>query len=421
MKILWLSPNSGLLTKVNKGYGTGGWIGALLSAVLEVNPPIQIAFAYPYIGEIESCEQDGILYYSIQQKKMSVLKKFLVYYGIKHESNNYETQIKQIIADFKPDLIHVFGMENHFIDSLSNVNLPIVVHLQGLLLPIANAFFPAGFSIKSVLFPFSKNELFLRNGIGYSYRKLLDSSKKEPQRYRHFHFFMGRTHFDYMLSSLLSPTSNYYKVNEVLRPIFYKNIGRWKFKNGKIVLFSTLSQATYKGLDVILKAADILCKLTEIDFEWRIAGINANSHFTQLFEHHYGLDSKRCNINYLGILSADDLLSELLNASIFIHPSYIDNSPNSVCEAQILGVPVIACNVGGVSTILDDGKSGVLVPANAPYEIVYYVKKLTTDIEYTQTLGQKASEYASKRHNKTLIVHDLLSAYTKIITDYPKI
>ena len=213
MKILWLSPNSGLLTKVNKGYGTGGWIGALLSAVLEVNPPIQIAFAYPYIGEIESCEQDGILYYSIQQKKMSVLKKFLVYYGIKHESNNYETQIKQIIADFKPDLIHVFGMENHFIDSLSNVNLPIVVHLQGLLLPIANAFFPAGFSIKSVLFPFSKNELFLRNGIGYSYRKLLDSSKKEPQRYRNFHFFMGRTHFDYMLSSLLSPTSNYYKVN----------------------------------------------------------------------------------------------------------------------------------------------------------------------------------------------------------------
>lgn len=139
-----------------------------------------------------------------------------------------------------------------------------------------------------------------------------------------------------------------------------------------------------------------------------------------MFEHHYGLDSKRCNINYLGILSEEDLLSELLNASIFIHPSYIDNSPNSVCEAQILGLPVIACNVGGVSSILDDRKSGILVPANAPYEIVYYVKKLTTDVEYNQTLSQKASEYASKRHNKTLIVHDLLFAYTKIITDYSK-
>ena len=56
----------------------------------------------------------------------------------------------------------------------------------------------------------------------------------------------------------------------------------------------------------------------------------------------------------------------MLSCTAYVHPSYIDNSPNSVCEAQVLGVPVVATDVGGVPSIVENGKTGWLVPANDP-------------------------------------------------------
>ena len=45
---------------------------------------------------------------------------------------------------------------------------------------------------------------------------------------------------------------------------------------------------------------------------------------------------------------------EYLLANLFICSSSIENSPNSVGEAQLLGVPIIASNVGGVPSIIDN-------------------------------------------------------------------
>jgi glycosyltransferase involved in cell wall biosynthesis len=39
--------------------------------------------------------------------------------------------------------------------------------------------------------------------------------------------------------------------------------------------------------------------------------------------------------------------SEYLNCKVFVSPSPIENSPNSVWDAEILGVPTVASYVGG--------------------------------------------------------------------------
>ena len=43
---------------------------------------------------------------------------------------------------------------------------------------------------------------------------------------------------------------------------------------------------------------------------------------------------------------------EYLNSNVFICPSSIENSPNSLAEAQILGVPVIGSYVGGIPDMM---------------------------------------------------------------------
>ena len=48
------------------------------------------------------------------------------------------------------------------------------------------------------------------------------------------------------------------------------------------------------------------------------------------------MDVKSNNITLRGIVSAEELANSLSEATVYVHPSYIDNSPNSICEAQVI-------------------------------------------------------------------------------------
>ena len=101
---------------------------------------------------------------------------------------------------------------------------------------------------------------------------------------------------------------------------------------------------------------------------------------------------------------------------MYVHPAYIDNSPNSLCEAMLLGLPCIASCVGGISSIIDDGKSGILVPVNEPYLLADKIKQLSKDKDLQQRLSTEAIAKASDRHNVENIKSELLNAYNQIIS-----
>lgn len=66
-------------------------------------------------------------------------------------------------------------------------------------------------------------------------------------------------------------------------------------------------------------------------------------------------------------MNSDKLVELLLESDLYVHTAYIDNSPNAICEAQYLGMPIIATYVGGVPSLIEQGKDGVLIPANDPF------------------------------------------------------
>jgi glycosyltransferase involved in cell wall biosynthesis len=72
-------------------------------------------------------------------------------------------------------------------------------------------------------------------------------------------------------------------------------------------------------------------------------------------------------IDFLGYVPfGPDLLSLYRNAHIFVHVSLTEGVPRVLVEALASGVPVIATDVGGVTTLLDGGRAGLLVrPSDA--------------------------------------------------------
>lgn len=102
---------------------------------------------------------------------------------------------------------------------------------------------------------------------------------------------------------------------------------------------------------------------------------------------------------------------------VYVHPSNIDNSPNNVCEAQLLGLPVIATNVGGVSSLIEHKNTGILVPANAPYELAYWLKYLSVNVDFAKQLSHNGYEAAKVRHDKSTIIRDLIATYESIVKE----
>ena len=305
-------------------------------------------------------------------------------------------------------------MENQLATILGKTKIPIVVHLQGLLAPYDNAFFPVDFNKNSFIWPFSKNEWLIRNGYIFAKKYIHVRGNRERDLFKRVGYVMGRTDWDYEVSQLLAPDSQYFHVDEVMRPCFYEKAGEWKKKHkNKLIITSTISQTIYKGLDLILKAAALLEEETDVDFEWQVVGVAPNSKYVRFFEKSICMKTSR--VKYLGVLNAEQLRDTLLDSDVYVHPSYIDNSPNSVCEAQLLGMPVIVTAVGGVPSLVEHKVSGLIVPANAPYELAYWLKYISENPNMAENIGHNATTIAQKRHDREEITKQLLLTYNTIL------
>lgn len=420
MKALWLSITSDLFGNNGKtsGYNGCGWVASLQKILQENFTDIELGVVYPSSHKEEVIRDGRTTYYPIYKRAKNFFDKWLFYYGgyKKFDQDCFVAEIKCVINDFRPDVIHLFGIENQFATILGNTDVPVIVHLQGLLAPYDNAFWPVGFNKNSFVWPPSIREWIFRNGFIFAKNSMHERGMRERSLFKKVQYCMGRTEWDFLISQLLSPNSKYFKVNETLRPEFYANSGKWKReKSEKLIIVSTISETIYKGLDLILKTAKILKDETSVSYEWRVIGISGKSNIVMFFERCLSIKSESVGISYLGVKSSREIVTNMMESSVYVHPSYIDNSPNSVCEAQLLGVPVVACDVGGVSTILDFGNAGILVPANAPYELAYHLKQFALDGNYCEAKRLAGLKLAMERHNPQNIIFDLMTTYKNVI------
>ena len=118
------------------------------------------------------------------------------------------------------------------------------------------------------------------------------------------------------------------------------------------------------------------------------------------------------NISFTGRLDAEEMKQEYLNANVFICPSSIENSPNSLGEAQLLGVPVIASYVGGIPDMMR-GDESHLYRFEEIEMLSEIIKQLfaSKDGINTETMRQ----IARQRHNPSNNVQQLMNIYLGIL------
>lgn len=416
MRVLWLSMNPGLYGAKggNDSYNGGGWISSL-QRIVQDDATLEIGLAFITESPLPTKTVKKTTYFPILQKK-SAWQKLAYYYGGYKKDRNEDIleNTLRVINSFQPEIIHLFGLEGPFSSIIGKTNRPVIVHIQGLLGPVHNAYWPSSISSNIFIWPPRIEEWILRNGVDFMYKFTKQKAEKELIIHKQVNYAMGRTSWDKHITHLLAPQARYFHVDEVLRNSFYRHAGEWTYQEGTLQIISTISHAPYKGLDLILKTANLLKKIG-IDFIWKVVGITSSASIISTYERKLNIESSLVGITYTGILSEDSLCKEIISSTIYVHPSYIDNSPNSLCEAQMLGIPCISTNVGGTSSLIQHEKDGILVPANGTYELAYYIQHISSNKELMATLSKEGSTTASKRHNKQSILLQLLTTYKNLI------
>ena len=125
-----------------------------------------------------------------------------------------------------------------------------------------------------------------------------------------------------------------------------------------------------------------------------------------------GLDE---NISFIGGINAEKMKELMLSSNVFVCPSSIENSPNSLGEAMLLGVPCIAADVGGVTDMMQNGSEGFVYPFNEHYKLAYYLDYIFSHVKESTEMGLAAKNHARITHAQEVNNQRLISIYRKII------
>lgn len=411
MRVLWFSVTASCYSsKQSTSHNGGGWI-ASLEKIIKAHDDIELGIAFEFASSSFKETIDDVVYYPINTNSSyyNLKRKF----SIAHEEHLILPKCLKIIEDFKPDIIQCFGTEWCFGLIAKQTTIPVVIHMQGSMPSYFNALYPPRYSKwTAIAYDLAKFKLKRLAHDIFEDSKTRQRTNREFRVFNANKYFLGRTEWDKNIVELLSPNSNYFVCNEALRDSFYYSTEKWKPKKREtITLCTTGNGSLWKGLDVVLKTASLLTG-KGLKFQWKIIGGINNIHYIEWMEK---LSFKDSNVILTGVLNESELKQELLDADIYIHPAYIDNSPNALCEAMILGLPCIASYVGGIPSMINNHTSGLLVPLNEPYVLANEIIKLISDTERQARYSEAAIQQAQQRHSTKNIAAELLEAYNAIL------
>lgn len=412
MKVLWFEISEPSRYNPQKS-PVAGWQDALQEVVMK-HDDVELAIAFENHGHGENKLLDRVKFYPINTT-----------YNLWERQRNkagWEIVIEktlgkamEIVDDYKPDVIHVFGSEWCFGLLAEHTSVPVVIHMQGSIPPYNNALMPPMYSVWDLimgmgLHPHTQFNAWLGRKKDKSRLKMEERILKAVSHY------MGRTAWDKNIVRLYNPDCKYYYCSEALRESFLQTASPWQPpRNKKFRIVTTGISSFWKGIDTILRTAHML-KERGFDFEWVCAG-QMRTLDKKIVERKERMRYEDNNVRIAGYLNSSQLHDLLMSADLYVHTAYIDNSPNAVCEAQYLGMPIIATYVGGIPSLIENGKEGILVPANDPFTLAGKIMVLSKDEQTCVAMGEASRKRAMARHNSNTIYSDLIACYNDIIKD----
>lgn len=411
MKVLWITnkPFPEVSEKLKLKAHVKGWVVSAASALLNQNYNIELAVASFYEGN------------NLEEFKIGKLTHYLLPKNLRNSKANADEQLwLELKNKFYPDVVHLHGSE--YFHSYSFVKTcgadKVVLSIQGLV-SVYERYYYGDISRIKLAKSTTLRDLVRRDTFFLKRKNMRERGTYEKLLIKKLNHVIGRTSWDRDHLWALNPKATYHFCNETLRPSFYKN--QWSLdKCEKYSIFVSQAQYPIKGFHKLIEAMPLVLRhypKTKIYvagtnyFSNRGIKISGYGSYVNALIKKYNLSE---SIQFSGFLSEEDMCEQFLNCHISVCPSAIENSPNSVGEAQLLGVPCVASYVGGVADMVEHGMTGLLYRYEEVEMLAANICKLFSDDELAVKLSGASKIRAAERHNNEKNAARLYEIYAEI-------
>ena len=387
----------------------GGWVSEMVRELAKMKH-IELGVAMKAsVDELIKKEINNVIYYYVPQEKT-------------YDVN--EAACIKVLECFKPELLHGEGSEQAYTNTfLRNWKGRNVVSLQG----VINGYEPyeyGGLNIDDFLFTFNlRNLIFGLSMFANKKLRFNNRIKIERDTISRARNILGRTLWDRCQSFAINQKAPYFFCARNLRKPFYKK--RWDIdKKEDFSIFIGNSASPRKGAHFVLEAVAQL-KEEFPNVKLYIAGASPYPSSARDWKRRIGYSSYlirlikkldlKDNIEFLGILNEEQMSDKLSRIHVYVMASIIENSPNTLGEAMMMGVPSVSSFNGGVPSMATDDIEALHYRDNDPRMMAFQIRRIFTDNNLALKLSEKGRVKALDTHDRDKNVQLLLNAYEEIM------
>lgn len=413
MRVLWLTPVQLPLAAGEDSMLAGGWLEGLRLALEKHAPGLELGIAswgpvrhLPFAG-------GNATYFSLARDR-TLNRVGRAVAAWQHDAIPREAVLKavEVARSFAPDLIHVHGVEHPLGLAALGMPQPRIATLQGWASVCRRVM------LRSVPVPElvrdTATRRFLRGeGFAHAYLQMARSAAVERDIVAGFHYFLSHNDWDRTVLRVMNPTAESFLSGHVLQEPFYR--ATWSPpQTTRADVFCTSGSPPYKGLETLVEGLGLLvaagCPAIHLSIAGSIKGSAVWPMLSRLVKR-FGLSDR---VSWLGPMRAVDLARALTTANVFVLPSHIENEPNALLEAMLVGVPCVAAAVGGVPTMLQQRVHGLLYSDGDPYALAAAVLELVEAPALARTLAARAREHASELCDPQVVALRVARAYQRV-------
>lgn len=358
-----------------------------------------------------------------------------------------ESAMTKILESCDPDVIHCFGTEYPHTLAMCRTcpeKSRLLIGIQGLCGVYADAYFAdLPERVKNTV---TFRDFVKRDSIPEQQRKFAMRGVFEKEAVELAGNITGRTAWDRFYAEKWNPQARYFMMNETLRPDFYGV--HWKREDCEpCSIFVSQGDVPLKGLHYLLKALPAVL-VRYPDTHVYVAGANITQYGTwkqKLKISAYGSylrsllkeNGLQEHVTFLGRLNGGQMKERYLKSHLYVCCSSIENSPNSLGEAMLLGMPCVSADVGGIPSIFSGGEDGILYggfrsPANEfdnmrdlkepdEEQLERIAKRLSEAIIEIWMDERKTEQYCRNARNHAERTHDREANYNRLTEIYASI
>jgi len=192
--------------------------------------------------------------------------------------------------------------------------------------------------------------------------------------------------------------------------------------NGKVNILFLSNLMKSKGIvDVIKSAVEVSGQYPQVvykiagtwgyDFSLNVGPEDLQKEVMDIINAH-GLEN---TIRFLDFVTGKTKEDLLLDADIFVLPSYCDGHPRAIIEAMAAGCPVISTRIGAIPDTIVEKETGFLIDARNPEMLADCIIRLIEDADLQKQMGMSARKRYEQCYTKERFIDNMIGVFQKVI------